>query len=206
MKVTGLILDFDGVLGLSAELAWEAATRLCSALGLQVSISNTRELREALAAAAGEMHAGAAGGATLREMHRLAMRSRGSAIPRHGALLDLLASVRAPRAIITAGYAETAHRCLGEHAASFRFIRGREIARKPALLAGARSGDFHGALYIGDTVRDIHACREVGLPVCAAGWAGAYDPPEKLAQAQPTWLVRSVGELAALLETLNLLS
>ncbi|MCZ8523558.1 MULTISPECIES: HAD-IA family hydrolase [Paenibacillus] len=53
------------------------------------------------------------------------------------------------------------------------------------------------ALYIGDELRDIEACRRVGLPVAAVTWG--YDAEELLRRAEPDYVLHQAEELLRLL-------
>ena len=142
---------------------------------------------------------------TLREMHRLAMREKAVRIPLHNELLTLLSNLKCPVGIITAGYAKTATRCLGDRVCAFRFVRGREDGSKTELLSACRTGDFLSPIYVSDTVRDIRRCRNVSLPVCAAAWGHAYDDSDDLRAERPDWIVRDIQELSKLLRELQLI-
>ena len=53
-------------------------------------------------------------------------------------------------------------------------------------------------LYIGDEVRDIEACRKVGVMICSVTWG--FDSTEALASHQPDWIVHSPQELKRVIE------
>lgn len=54
------------------------------------------------------------------------------------------------------------------------------------------------AIYIGDEVRDIHACHRIGMPVVSVTWG--FNNKEKLAEAQPDHLADSPEELLHILK------
>lgn len=202
--ITGVIFDFDGVLGLSRPMAWAAGCRILTAFGCETRVATIRDYRQVFGREAQENVAGPDGAETLREMHRLIMRAQAAEIPQHSALFEMIDKLRCPVGIITAGYAATARRCLGDLAERFRFIQGREDGSKGALLAACREGEFTAPLYLGDTVRDIRRCQKSGIPICATAWPHAYDEPDDLAAAIPDWLVRDLPELFTLLTSLHL--
>jgi phosphoglycolate phosphatase-like HAD superfamily hydrolase len=204
--ITSLIFDFDGVIGLSRELAWEAGRDILRVFGRDTAITSMREHRRVFGREAQEGIVGPDKAEVLREMHRLAMREKATRIPVYGNLLNLLPDLKCPVGIITAGYAQTASRCLGDQVCSFSFVRGREDGGKTRLLGACRVGDFSSPLYVCDTVRDIRRCHDVGLPVCATAWDHAYDEFDDLAAEQPDWVVRDLHELINLLRKIHLLS
>lgn len=48
-------------------------------------------------------------------------------------------------------------------------------------------------VYVGDELRDIEACRKLGVPIVAVTWG--YDSPRLLLSGKPDYLVNSPGEL-----------
>lgn len=204
--ITSLIFDFDGVIGLSRELAWEAGCDILRVFGRYTAITSMSEHRRMFGRDAQEALVGPEKAEILREMHRLAMREKSSRIPSYGDLLSLLPSLKCPIGIVTAGYAQTARQCLGDKSDAFGFIRGREDGGKTGLLAACRVGDFASPLYICDTVRDVRRCHNVALPVCATAWGHAYDEFDDLAAEKPTWIIRDLQELTNLFRRLGLFS
>ncbi len=128
--ITSLILDFDGVVGLSRELAWEAGSDILRVFGRNAAITSMREHRRVFGREAQEALVGSDKAEILREMHRLAMREKATRIPAYDDLLNLLRDLKCPVGIITAGYAQTASRCLGNQICAFSFVRGREDGGK----------------------------------------------------------------------------
>jgi phosphoglycolate phosphatase-like HAD superfamily hydrolase len=51
------------------------------------------------------------------------------------------------------------------------------------------------SIYVGDAPSDIIACKEVGIPIAAAAWAGTANP-DALKALKPDWIFYSVGEFA----------
>jgi phosphoglycolate phosphatase/pyrophosphatase PpaX len=49
------------------------------------------------------------------------------------------------------------------------------------------------SLYVGDAPSDIKACREVGIPIAAAGWASTTNG-EELKALEPDWFFGSIDE------------
>jgi phosphoglycolate phosphatase len=56
-------------------------------------------------------------------------------------------------------------------------------------------------IYLGDEVRDIEACRGIGVPCVAVGWG--FDGAELLESANPAALARRSSDLLAVIEALS---
>ncbi|NOU75862.1 HAD hydrolase-like protein [Paenibacillus sp. LMG 31458] len=56
-------------------------------------------------------------------------------------------------------------------------------------------------IYVGDELRDIEACRKLGVPIVAVTWG--YDSQELLLSGKPDYLVNSPGELLKTLLSLT---
>lgn len=74
----------------------------------------------------------------------------------------------------------------GKHVALRRFLQRRGLA----------PGEM---LYVGDELRDIEACRKVGIPIISAGWG--FDPPELLEAANPGLTARTPADAVRLVQT-----
>jgi phosphoglycolate phosphatase-like HAD superfamily hydrolase len=59
--------------------------------------------------------------------------------------------------------------------------------------------EAHEAVYVGDEVRDIVACRRIGMPIISVTWG--FNSAEFLARAGPNHLAHSPAELLEILET-----
>ena len=57
----------------------------------------------------------------------------------------------------------------------------------------------HEAVYVGDEVRDIVACRRIGMPIISVTWG--FNSADFLASAGPNHLAQSPEELRQILET-----
>lgn len=73
----------------------------------------------------------------------------------------------------------------------------RRVIKGECLL---RIADHYGLepsdiIYAGDSVTDIDACREAGVPIAAAAWAATADP-DALAACRPDFLFTSFDEFA----------
>lgn len=55
-----------------------------------------------------------------------------------------------------------------------------------------------GAIYIGDEVRDIHACQRIGMPIISVTWG--FNNKEKLAEAEPDHIADSPEQLLQILQ------
>jgi len=55
------------------------------------------------------------------------------------------------------------------------------------------AADTSESIYVGDAPSDIKACREVGIPIAAAGWAGTTNGNE-LKTLEPDWFFESIGQ------------
>jgi len=56
-------------------------------------------------------------------------------------------------------------------------------------------------IYVGDELRDIEACRKLGVPIVAVTWG--YDSQQLLLSGKPDYLVNSPGELLKTLMSLT---
>ncbi|MEW9701179.1 HAD-IA family hydrolase [Paenibacillus sp. SI8] len=56
-------------------------------------------------------------------------------------------------------------------------------------------------IYVGDELRDIEACKKLGVPIIAVTWG--YDAPDLLHSGNPNYLVNSPAELLKILLTLS---
>ncbi|UJF32591.1 HAD-IA family hydrolase [Paenibacillus hexagrammi] len=56
-------------------------------------------------------------------------------------------------------------------------------------------------VYVGDELRDIEACKKLGVPIIAVTWG--YDAPSLLRRGNPDYLVNAPGELLHTLQTLT---
>ncbi|NRF93891.1 HAD hydrolase-like protein [Paenibacillus frigoriresistens] len=56
-------------------------------------------------------------------------------------------------------------------------------------------------IYVGDELRDIEACRKLGVPIVAVTWG--YDSQQLLLSGKPDYLVNSPGELLKTLLSLT---
>lgn len=54
-------------------------------------------------------------------------------------------------------------------------------------------------LYIGDEVRDIEACRKVGVDVIAVKWG--YNTPTALEKCKPTFMIESIWDVLEIVKT-----
>lgn len=59
------------------------------------------------------------------------------------------------------------------------------------------------AVYVGDEVRDIIACRKIGMPIISVSWG--FNNAKKLAEVGPDYVAHSPQELVEILETQFLL-
>jgi phosphoglycolate phosphatase len=64
-------------------------------------------------------------------------------------------------------------------------------------LAKKKKISLQDVLYIGDEVRDIHACQKINVDVAAVSWG--FDDPSVLLAEHPTYLVHEVVELKNIL-------
>lgn len=120
-------------------------------------------------------------------------------------IAELLASARIPLAVHTNKPGEPARRILEGLGVRDRFVAvvgGDEAPRKPdpagtRRLLGVLGVDASEALYVGDSLIDVALARAVPMPMAAVSW-GLVDR-ERLAAADPEWLVAHPRELAAAL-------
>lgn len=86
----------------------------------------------------------------------------------------------------------------------FDFVNGGRslISKKKALLRVIKNHqiDTKKVLYIGDEIRDISSCREVGIPVAAVMWGNHH--PDLLKAHQPDWMLQSPQDILDLAVTM----
>jgi phosphoglycolate phosphatase len=68
----------------------------------------------------------------------------------------------------------------------------KRLLRKHKLLA-------HEAVYVGDEVRDVVACRKIGMPIISVSWG--FNNAEKLSEAGPNFIAHSPQQLVDILKT-----
>ncbi len=76
----------------------------------------------------------------------------------------------------------------GKHIGLRRFLRGQNLHRDEVI-------------YLADEVRDVEACRKIGLRVLSTAWG--FDPIERLEAANPNFTARSPFDAVRILESLN---
>lgn len=76
----------------------------------------------------------------------------------------------------------------GKHIGLRRFLRGQNLHRDEVI-------------YLADEVRDVEACKKIGLRILSTAWG--FDPIEKLEAANPDFTVRSPFEAVQMLESLS---
>jgi phosphoglycolate phosphatase len=86
----------------------------------------------------------------------------------------------------------------------FDFVNGGRslISKKKALLRIIKNYqiDTKKVLYIGDEIRDISSCREVGIPVAAVMWGNHH--PDLLKAHQPDWMLQTPQDILDLVVTM----
>ncbi len=73
----------------------------------------------------------------------------------------------------------------GKHVGLQRFLRTHDL-------------DSNEVIYVADEIRDVEACRKIGLSVISAGWG--FDPMERLNEANPDLTAATPLEAVQLLE------
>lgn len=196
MRVESVLFDADGVLLDSSRLAWSVARDLLSLFGEAPSVVDRDSYVLHFGRDAQVRLAGEDGASALRAMHRVLMRHRCDGVRPFADVIDLAKRLTIPSAIVTGAYAGGVRRALGDAAAVFRDIVGRENGPKPELLAELATGG--SVVYICDTVKDVRLCQRLGIPCVAVTWG--YDGTADLASCGPDYLLKSVVDLAGLLQ------
>ncbi len=77
------------------------------------------------------------------------------------------------------------------------------LGKGRALKKVIKKGDLEieESIYIGDEVRDIEACKSIGLKIISVTWG--FNSKELIQQYQPDFMVDSVSEFRDLLKTLT---
>ena len=76
----------------------------------------------------------------------------------------------------------------GKHIGLKRFLRGQDLRRDEVI-------------YLADEVRDVEACRKIGLRILSTAWG--FDPIEKLEAVNPNFTARSPFDVVHMLESLS---
>lgn len=82
----------------------------------------------------------------------------------------------------------------GVYAGTSLFKKHRKLQR----LLRKHQLEAKEAVYVGDEVRDIVACRRIGMPIVSVSWG--FNSAEVLAEAGPNHLAHSPAELQQILE------
>lgn len=183
--------DADGVIIDSRPVAFKAAEDIVALFGSTARIASRAEYNKEFGPTAQSMLVGEAHTPTLRQLHRLLMRTRAAQVAIFEDSLSVACSLTRPPLLITAAFAAGIRDALGTRAEIFSDIRGRESGDKEELLSDAAEVL---AVYITDTVRDINRCHAYGIPVIAVTWG--FDSAEDLARVNPDSLVSTAKELA----------
>jgi phosphoglycolate phosphatase len=78
----------------------------------------------------------------------------------------------------------------GKHRTIGKFLKRMQLKTKDLI-------------YVGDEVRDIEACRKVGVPVIAVAWG--IDPPELLSESGPSYIAEQPKDIVEIVEDASVL-
>ena len=191
-----LLWDADGVLVDSQALAHSIATDIMRSVGVDTDIKSQEDYRRAFGVGSQGTAAFSADECrVLREIHRLALRTRATELTRISDGIEVLSRVAAYSSIVTSAYADGIFTALRQ--SNLRVpVMGCECGSKVEILnREKRKATF---VYITDTTTDIARCREVGAPVIAVTWG--YDNLDHLEVAQPDYICSGVQDLIVAIE------
>ena len=121
-------------------------------------------------------------------------------------LLELLRAKGVPLAMVTGKGIHSTRLSLKQFGLEQYFeILETGSPEGPNKVAGIRKvlerlgTDVAESVYVGDAPSDIKACREVGIPIAAAGWASTTNG-EELKALEPDWFFGSIDEFRIWLE------
>lgn len=204
-----LIFDFDGTIGDTFQVGLEILNQLSSEFGF-------RQLKAEELPRAREMRVGQfLTFVGIRKSKIPQISRRGSAelrrriheIQPHRGIPALLAELHQHGyrlGIVTSNTEDNVHTFLRNHGLEmFDFIRcSSRLTGKARVIRSAlrREGLTRSeVLYIGDEVRDIEACRKVGIRIAVVTWG--YSSTKALAAQNPDALLDTPEQLPALLQT-----
>lgn len=190
--------DADGVVVDSRSLAWSVAADIVGLVRQRPTIESAADHARVFGREAQAQLLGADGAPTLRALHRLVMRARAAEVSRFDGVLDVIEQLSLRPPLVTAAYAQGVRRALGERAALFAQILGREAGGKAGLLADAAARGM--SWYVCDTASDIRHCRSLGVKVVAVEWG--YGSGPDLAAASPDICVSDPSALCDVLQQL----
>lgn len=198
------IFDFDGTLADSIPWVMSIVDDLAAAHGLNhVDAEDLRALRSLnIAQAAKQFGVPAWRIPPIAVDVRRRMAAEIERIPLYEgipALLRSLGDAGIALAVVSSNAEANVRTALGEDLAGLFavYLCGVSLLGKASKLRQvvARTGiATEKAIYIGDEIRDVEAAHDAGMAVGAATWG--YNDASSLAGADPTYLFRSVGEIA----------
>ncbi len=211
MAPRALIFDFDGTIGDTFQVGLEILNQLSTEFGFRrldlKDVPRAREMR------VGQFLAFL--GIPKTKVPRISkrgaseLRRRIHEIQPFPGMTELLVNLKQSgrrMGIITSNTDENVRTFLENHKLDmFDFVRcSSKLTGKARVIRATlrREGLTRDeALYIGDEVRDIEACRKVGIRIAAATWG--YGGARVLAAQNPDALLHSPGELSAFLRKLE---
>lgn len=206
-----LIFDFDGTIGDTFHVGLEILNQLSEEFGFRrldmKDVSRAREMR------VGQFLAFL--GIPKTKVPRISkrgaaeLRRRIHEIRPFPGMVELLADLQqggCRLGIITSNTDDNVRAFLGNHnLGMFDFVRcSSKLMGKAGIIRTTLRREKlarHEVLYIGDEVRDIEACRKVGIRIAAVTWG--YGGAKSLAAQNPDALLHSPGELPAFLRELQ---
>lgn len=197
MPESAVAFDFDGVIGDTQQLAFEASAAILrlfdeASLTLESRADQVREFGYSALVS----RFGAQAAPVIAGLHPVVVRERARHQPPRlfSQVLEVVAEQPCHPPIITAGYAETVQAALGDQERLFGVILGKEHGDKLDLL---RAQCRPGSVFFTDTVTDVRRCLEANLVPIGVGWG--YDSASQLVEAGAAEVALDVGALRAIL-------
>jgi phosphoglycolate phosphatase len=201
MKPKIVVTDFDGVVGNSLPTTIHVAGQIVKLFDSNIQVQSFNDYRRLFSKQTELKNIAASETETLRELHRLLMRSNATDITLFTNVLNVYAQLKAKPIVVSSAYSGTVKNALDKYSENFEAIYGCDTNHKEQMLADLKKDfDF---IYVTDTKTDIARCKEVAIPVIATTWG--YDSLETLMKANPDFIANDFNELKQILKTLNLI-
>ncbi len=204
-----LLFDYDGVIADSFAVYYREFTQICSELGYHQLNSQEQFLKLFDANLVAQLMKA---GFPLGKLKKLARQftprlqqanQQIQPFPEMPSVLEFL-SQNFPLMVITANHADTVHEFLSLHKLdNIQQVIGSETetSKVKKIRRARRQFPWCQAYYVGDTKGDIIEAKRAGAVPVAAAWG--WHSPERLRQANPSYLITKPDELRTLWNNKN---
>ena len=143
------------------------------------------------------------------DCHSSAMNQRAAEVEPFHEAVHALTHCALPKIIITSSYSEAVYtilrKCEEFDETFVQGIYGREHHRtkteKIRTALGLFSAEVSEALYVGDLASDVLYCRDVPVDIACVGYG--YHPSDYLKKFSPEYIIETVEDFAAFLQSLS---